>query len=74
MSPLLIQKKVHPKALIGDLLRQSAETRSQEAPQVDLPADFNGLPDDDAHVEFYQHDTNLGGPSARTAAISEADA
>ncbi len=56
--PLFIQEKVHPKALIDDLLRQSAETRAQEAPQVDLFADFNGLPDDNARTEFYQHDAN----------------
>ena len=56
--PLFIQEKVHPKALIDDLLRQSAETRAQDAPQVDLFADFNGLPDDNARTEFYQHDAN----------------
>ena len=56
--PLFIQEKVHPKALIDDLLRQSAEARAQDAPQVDLFADFNGLPDDNARTEFYQHDAN----------------
>ena len=56
--PLFIQEKVHPKALIDDLLRQSAETRGQDAPQVDLFADFNGLADDNARTEFYQHDAN----------------
>ena len=56
--PLFIQEKVHPKALIDDLLRKSAETREQDAPQVDLFADFNGLPDDNARTEFYQHDAN----------------
>ena len=56
--PLFIQEKVHPKALIDDLLRQSAETQAQAAPQVDLFADFNGLPDDNARTEFYQHDAN----------------
>ena len=56
--PLFIQEKVHPKVLIDDLLRQSAETRGQDAPQVDLFADFNGLADDNARTEFYQHDAN----------------
>ena len=56
--PLFIQEKVHPKALIDDLLRQSAEARAQDAPQVDLFADFNGLPSDEARAEFYQHDAN----------------
>ena len=56
--PLFIQEKVHPKALIDDLLRRSAEARKEDAPQVDLFADFNGLPDDNARTEFYQHDAN----------------
>ena len=59
--PLFIQEKVHPKALIDDLLRRSAEARkagAKEPPQVDLFADFNGLPDDNARTEFYQHDAN----------------
>ena len=57
-SPLFIQDKVHPKALIDDLLRRSAEARAQTAPEVDLFADFNGLPDENARTEFYQHDAN----------------
>ena len=56
--PLYIQEKVHPKALIEDLLRRSqADTKSSD-PQVDLFADFNGLPDESAKTEFYQHDAN----------------
>ena len=53
--PLYIQEKVHPKVLIDDLKRQSEKTAGP-APQVDLFADFNGLPSDDAKTEFYQHD------------------
>ena len=61
--PLFIQEKVHPKALINDLLRHSktaeAERFARESGfQVDLFADFNGLPSDDARTEFYQHDAN----------------
>ena len=61
--PLFIQEKVHPKALINDLLRHSktaeAERLAREAGfQTDLFADFNGLPSDDARTEFYQHDAN----------------
>src|SRR3954471_22413830 len=43
--PLYIQEKVHPKALIDDLRRESAE-RTHEAGETtaDLFADFNGLP------------------------------
>ena len=56
--PLFIQEKVHPKALIDDLLRRSTEARAQAAPEIDLFADFNGLPSDEARAEFYQHDAN----------------
>ena len=53
--PLYIQEKVHPKVLIDDLKRQSEKT-TEAATQVDLFADFNGLPNSDAKTEFYQHD------------------
>ena len=61
--PLFIQEKAHPKALINDLLRHSktaeAERLAREAGlQIDLFADFNGLPSEDARTEFYQHDAN----------------
>ena len=60
--PLYIQEKVHPKAIIDDLKRESrtrAEARAKaEAPQFDMFADFNGLPDAEAATEFYQHDQN----------------
>jgi len=57
--PLYIQKKVHPKVLIDDLLKQT-ETKEKEKPgaQLDLFSDFNGLPDENAKTEFYQHDSN----------------
>ena len=56
--PLFIQEKVHPKALIDDLLRQSKENKDEDDGTPDLFADFNGLPDDTARTEFYQHDAN----------------
>ncbi|MFO0832006.1 MAG: site-specific DNA-methyltransferase [Phycisphaerales bacterium] len=66
--PLFIQEKVHPKALIDDLRRQSeaaeiarklVERKGRPVEeQIDLFADFNGLPDDDAKTEFYQHDAH----------------
>lgn len=62
-APLYIQEKVHPKALIDDLRRQSEQRREAEAQQqigatVDLFADFNGLPNEAARTEFYQHDAH----------------
>ena len=57
--PLYIQEKVHPKVLIDDLIRQSAEDATSESGfQTDLFADFNGLPSEDAKTEFYQHEAN----------------
>jgi adenine-specific DNA-methyltransferase len=57
--PLYIQEKVHPKALIDDLLRETKE-REHEAGQItaDLFADFNGIPKGADKTEFYQHDQN----------------
>ena len=62
--PLYIQEKIRPKVLIDDLLRQSkaAKQATDKAAgrqqQLDLYADFNGVPDGDAKTEFYQHDAN----------------
>ncbi len=57
--PLYIQEKVHPKALIDDLLRRSKE-RSAQADGLfgDLFQDFDGLPKDADKTEFYQHEAN----------------
>ncbi|HET7585175.1 MAG TPA: site-specific DNA-methyltransferase [Gemmatimonadaceae bacterium] len=57
--PVYIQEKVHPKALIDDLLRETKE-RKHEAGEIapDLFADFNGLPKGVDRTEFYQHDQN----------------
>ncbi len=57
--PLYVQEKVHPKALIDDLLRGSRQ-REHEANErtADLFADFNGLPKGADKTEFYRHDQN----------------
>ena len=57
--PLFIQEKVHPKALIDDLLRDS-KARAFEAGGAtpDLFADFNGIPKEVDKTDFYQHDQN----------------
>jgi len=54
--PLYIQEKVHPKAIIDDLVRQSMAAREEASDAPDLFADFNGLDDPMARTEFYQHD------------------
>ena len=61
--PLFIQEKVHPKVLIDDLARMSRKARADKDAaepgfQTDFFGDFNGLPDDEARTEFYQHDAN----------------
>jgi adenine-specific DNA-methyltransferase len=59
VPPLYIQEKVHPKALIDDLLRQTREGRHEAGEQeADLFADFNGIPKGVDKTEFYQHDQN----------------
>ena len=59
--PLFIQEKVHPKALIDDLLRQSKVRAKADAVDSgedtpDLFADFNGLPKDAKSTDFYRHE------------------
>ncbi|CAJ4469623.1 adenine-specific DNA methylase [Burkholderia pseudomallei] len=63
--PLYIQEKVHPKVLIDDLQREAERQREAKqrgngrfTEQVDLFADFNGLPSEDARTEFYKHDAH----------------
>ena len=57
--PLYIQEKIHPKVLIDDLLRQTEEQeKAGKFQQIDMFADFNGLPSEAAKTEFYQHDAN----------------
>ncbi|QPJ61716.1 MAG: site-specific DNA-methyltransferase [Candidatus Nitronauta litoralis] len=64
--PVYIQEKVHPKVLIDDLLRQTEQKEAEkeasatgfQAGFADFYNDFNGLPDDHAKTEFYQHDAN----------------
>ena len=56
--PLYIQERVHPKALIDDLLRRTKANERADEAQPDLFADFNGSPDGADKTDFYQHDAN----------------
>jgi adenine-specific DNA-methyltransferase len=75
--PLYIQEKVHPKVLIDDLKRQTERVQGTDAPQVDMFADFNGLPSENAKTEFYAHDAHwanrmiLGDSLAVMASLAE---
>jgi adenine-specific DNA-methyltransferase len=55
--PLYIQEKIHPKAIIDDLRRRSAEAAEARSDAPDLFADFDGVPKD-AAAEFYQHESH----------------
>jgi adenine-specific DNA-methyltransferase len=57
-TPLYIQEKIHPKVIIDDLLRQSQNNQTVVQGELDLFADFNGLPDHARATEFYQHEAN----------------
>ncbi|NJN61942.1 MAG: site-specific DNA-methyltransferase [Coleofasciculaceae cyanobacterium RL_1_1] len=56
--PLYIQEKIKPKALIDDLRRRSRESSPPDEEQLDLFADFDGLPESVAGTEFYEHDAH----------------
>src|ERR1035437_1928699 len=57
--PVYIQEKVHPKALIDDLLRQTKESQHEAGMLMpDLFADFNGIPKGVDKTEFYAHEQN----------------
>ena len=58
--PIFIQEKVHPKAIINDLMRQSQKNgeEGQTQGQANLFADFNGLADPSMRSDFYNHEQN----------------
>jgi len=78
--PLYIQEKVHPKAIIDDLIRRSKACKEADTDAPDLFADFNGLADPMARTEFYQHDQHwsnrmiLGDSLQVTASLAEREA
>jgi adenine-specific DNA-methyltransferase len=55
VPPLYIQEKIHPQAIIADLMRRTAGRREARAATPDLFADFNGIVPGQ-RAEFYQHD------------------
>ena len=56
--PLYIQEKVHPRALVQELIRETKAARPQPQEQLSLFADFNGIAPDVDKTDFYQHDQN----------------
>jgi adenine-specific DNA-methyltransferase len=51
--PIYIQEKIHPRAIIEDLLERAAAGKPKPR---DLFSDFNGLDDFEKKVDFYHHD------------------
>jgi len=65
--PIYIQEKVHPKVLIEDLQKMSDQIKMGEEGilsepevgyQLNMFADFNGIPKEADKTEFYHHDQN----------------
>ncbi len=57
--PVYIQEKIHSQAIIEDFRATAAKAARKAEPQLNLFADFNGLPDDfDKRVDFYHHEGN----------------
>src|SRR4051812_48852950 len=55
LVPIYIQEKVHPNALVSDLLKHTEE-RSEK--QLDFFGDFNGIDDFAKKIDFYHHDSH----------------
>jgi adenine-specific DNA-methyltransferase len=53
VAPIYIQEKIHPRAIIADLL---AKSQSDRDAQMDMFADFNGIADFEQRLDFYAHD------------------
>jgi adenine-specific DNA-methyltransferase len=51
--PVYIQEKIHPRAIIEDLMERAAAGKPKPR---DLFSDFNGLDDFEKKVDFYHHD------------------
>src|SRR5437764_1717200 len=59
--PIYIQEKIHPQAIIEDFRRSSPSPsgsgKGVTEDQLNLYADFNGLPEQfDQRVDFYHHE------------------
>ena len=55
-APIYVQEKIHPRALVDDLLRQTAADSDSDSSE--LFENFNGLSDPVARTEFYRHSQN----------------
>jgi hypothetical protein len=65
VPPLYIQEKTHPKAIIDDLKRRTAEKREADSEAPDLFADFNGI------APAHRHRCRVARKAARRVGIGE---
>ena len=56
--PIYIQEKIHPKTIIADLEAESKARKRAAEQQLELFADFNGVPDGANRMDFYTYDQN----------------
>ena len=54
---LYIHEKVHPKALVENLIHESKKLQNEKPQEYNLFSDFNGL-DKSQRTEFYKHQQN----------------
>jgi adenine-specific DNA-methyltransferase len=54
--PVYIQEKIHPRAIVENIKKQAKKALNQI--ELDLFSDFNGLPDFEAKIDFYHHESN----------------
>ena len=57
-AAIYVQEKIHPRALVDDLLRQTAAAADSDSDSSELFENFNGLSDPVARTEFYRHSQN----------------
>ncbi len=56
--PIYIQEKIHPRVLIEDLKRETEKRKEATELQLDLFADFNGVPKGVDKTDFYRYEKN----------------
>ena len=56
--PIYIQEKIHPKTIIDDLQAESKARKKAADLQMELFADFNGIPEGANRMDFYTYDQN----------------
>ncbi len=56
--PIYIQEKIHPRVLVEDLKRETEKRKEAAEMQLELFADFNGVPKGVDKTDFYRYEKN----------------